>query len=225
MRVILAGQGAFGLAVYKDLLDSGHEIAGVWSPSTADDKLTRKATSWSDWIEPRLRVPKVVGGMRADLFVCAHSHDFISGPSLAATRLGGVGYHPSLLPLHRGRDAIRWAIHMGDRVTGGSVYWLTRNVDGGPIAAQDYCLIRPDDDASSLWRRELFPMGVRLLSEALEDLSNGVIVEVPQDEACATWEPSWDRPPLHRPDLLQIGGVSGFIHRAEPDALRQRTLS
>lgn len=35
-------------------------------------------------------------------------------------------------------------------------------VDGGPIAAQDWCFIRPEDDARSLWSRELAPMGLRL---------------------------------------------------------------
>jgi len=30
---------------------------------------------------------------------------------------------------------------------------------------------------------------------------------VPQDESVATWEPSWERAPIARPDLLQIGGA------------------
>lgn len=212
MRVILAGSRSFGLAVYDDLLDSGHEIVGVWSPH-GDDPLTRKARSWSEYVHPGERTPQRVAELEADLFVCAHSHDFISGPSRRATRLGGIGYHPSLLPRHRGRDAVEWAVRMGDPITGGSVYWLTDNVDGGPIAANDWCFVRPDDTASSLWRRDLFPMGVRLVGKALQDLSNGVIVEVPQDESLATWEPSIGRPPLFRPDLPQIGsGVPGFRH-------------
>jgi len=40
----------------------------------------------------------------------------------ARARVAAIGYHPSLLPLHRGRDALRWTIRDGDRVTGGSVY-------------------------------------------------------------------------------------------------------
>ena len=27
-----------------------------------------------------------------------------------------------------------------------------------------------------------------------------------QDESCATWEPSWDRPRLERRELLALGG-------------------
>jgi methionyl-tRNA formyltransferase len=108
---------------------------------------------------------------------------------------------------------------MGDPIAGGSVYWLSDNVDGGPIAAQDWCFVEPgvapdeiDVVASQLWRKELFPMGIRLLRETFDALERHIIVEVPQDELYATWEPSWERPPLHRPDLPQIGGVPGYQH-------------
>jgi hypothetical protein len=29
----------------------------------------------------------------------------------------------------------------------------------------------------------------------------------PQDERCATWEPSWERAPLHRPELPELGAM------------------
>lgn len=217
MRVILAGQRSFGAAVYRMLLEQGHEIAGVWSPDDRDDKLTRAV--WSKmWVQPIQRTPKLVQQLEVDLFVAAHSHDFIGRQSREATRLGGIGYHPSLLPRHRGRDAVRWTVHMGDPIAGGSVYWLTDNVDGGPIAMQDWCHAMPrhrdpEEAVSELWREELFPMGVRLLRRTLQDLEQGIVFEEPQVERFATWEPSWDRPPLFKPELPQIGsGVPGFTH-------------
>jgi methionyl-tRNA formyltransferase len=100
---------------------------------------------------------------------------------------------------------------MGDPVTGGTVYWLNQNVDGGPIAAQDWCWIRPEDNAMELWKSVLQPMGLRLFEKVLADIAGGTLVRVPQDESVATWEPSWDRPPVPRPDLLQLGGaIDGY---------------
>lgn len=113
---------------------------------------------------------------------------------------------------------------MGDPVAGGSVYWFTDNVDGGPIAAQDWCFVPPGTDYRELWRDTLFPMGVELLLRVLKDLDNGRIVAVPQDDRAgvATWEPSWDREPLHRPELLQIGaGPTGFEVTGERGAERR----
>lgn len=45
-------------------------------------------------------------------------------------------YHPSLLPLHRGQDAVEAATG-GDKVTGGTVFHLDEGFDTGPIAFQD----------------------------------------------------------------------------------------
>lgn len=229
MRVILAGQRSFGAAAYHMLQDEGHEIAAVWSPTDQNDKLTRKAMQIpSTWCHPTERTPRFTQMLEVDLFVAAHSHDFIGQQSRAATRLGGIGYHPSLLPRHRGRDAVRWTIKMADPIAGGSVYWLTNHVDGGPIANQAWCFVRPewiaggfhnvDAGAKELWSRELFPMGVRLLRDTLRDLDRGIMVELPQDESLATWEPSWERPPLFRPELPQLGGINGFTHVTSREA-------
>lgn len=63
----------------------------------------------------------------------------------------------------------------------------------------------PGVSAFDLWVDTLQPLGVALLKKVLTSLQNGVIVSVPQDERLATWEPSFGRPPLFRPDLAQIG--------------------
>lgn len=200
MRIALAGQKSFGRAALLAIVNAGHDVAQVFAP--LGDRL--------DWEARRLDIPtaeRLVADALApdlDLIVCAHAHVFVSEKARSRTMLGGIGYHPSLLPRHRGRDAVKWTVHMGDPIAGGSIYWLSNRVDGGPIAAADWCHVAPGTTASELWRDRLFPMGVRLLVAALADLDAGRLVKVPQDEAAATWEPSWDRPPVERPDLPQL---------------------
>ena len=54
-------------------------------------------------------------------------------------------------------------------------------------------------------------MGIMLLKKTIDDISNGVIVRIPQNHKMATWEPSLNPPPLYRPDLLQIGdSLAGY---------------
>jgi methionyl-tRNA formyltransferase len=218
VRLFIAGQKAFGAAVLEVALARGHEVVGVSSPP-----LAAGCTTTGEPLPDRLRdaaaragVPWMPSGTlsaeslppRVDLIVAAHSHDFIGRRTRLRAERGAIGYHPSLLPRHRGRDAIRWAIHMGERVTGGSIYRLTDNVDSGPVIAQEHVFIRPGDTAEELWRRELFELGVRLFDRVL---TSGWRIEdeVPQDEALATWEPSWERAPMRRPDLLLIGDGRG----------------
>jgi methionyl-tRNA formyltransferase len=210
MRVFISGQKAFGAAVFGLVRGLGHDIAGVAAPLFASDGVhtdrLRFAACRTDvlCLEPQaLNADTLPAGV--DLIISAHSHAFIGRKTRHKASVGAIGYHPSLLPLHRGRDAVRWTIHMGDKITGGTVYWLTDNVDCGPIAAQRHCFVRPTDTPEALWRRELFPMGLRLFEQVLRDLDGGKIVRIPQPRMCGSWEPSFERPPVMRPDLLMLG--------------------
>ena len=211
MKILLSGQKWFGREVLDLLLHLGHSVALVSAPLGTPERPDRLRTRAEHLGLPLLRAGTLTHHTMPpdiDLIVCAHAHDFIGRRTRQKAKLGAIGYHPSLLPLHRGRDAVRWAIQQRDRVTGGTVFWLSDTVDGGPIAAQRHVLIRPDDTAESLWRRELSPLGLRLLHQVLTELDAGRMVRVPQDARLATWEPALDAPPLYRPDLPELGNGS-----------------
>ena len=202
MNILIAGQKWFGSEVFSALREiPGVSVAAVCAPR--GDRLEALAEKFSVRVIRKLTAETMPSGV--DLIVAAHSHDFIGERTRMRSKWGGIGYHPSLLPVHRGRDAVRWAIRMGDRVTGGSVYRLSNKMDGGDVLAQSHVFIRGDDDAAELWRRELAPLGVSLLSKVVSGFaSSGYQHGVKQDECLATWEPSIDRPPAFRPDLLMI---------------------
>jgi methionyl-tRNA formyltransferase len=193
MRIMIIGQKWLALEAFKLAWRLGHDVTAVATPSE-DDRLYQLATERGVpalVVPERLTVADIPGP--TELLLCAHAWCFITQEAREATYYGALGYHPSLLPKHRGRDAIRWAIHMGEKVTGGTAYWMTDQADAGAIAAQDWCHIRPDDDPITLWRRELGPMGLRLFERVLNDLSEGRKVAIRQDEALATWEPAFSR--------------------------------
>ncbi|MFY4717269.1 formyltransferase family protein [Streptomyces sp. LaBMicrA B280] len=217
MNIYLSGQGAFAVQVADALGEEGHRIAGVAAPRLRRGHSDEgNALSWDRlraWAYPRsvpwtdsaeLRAMHVPDGV--DLIVAAHSHAFIGRRTRARAAVAAIGYHPSLLPLHRGRDAIRWTIRDGDKVTGGSVYHLTERTDGGPIAAQEHLFVPPGSTAGTLWREHLAPLGVRLLVRVVTDLAKGRRVEVPQDDKLATWEPAMGAPPLFKPELIALPG-------------------
>jgi len=102
-----------------------------------------------------------------DLIIAAHTHARVSDEALARSRLGGIGYHPSLLPRHRGIAAVEWTILEGDPIAGGSVYHLADGWDAGAIAAQDWCFVAKGETARELWERALAPMGLALLSKVV----------------------------------------------------------
>lgn len=190
MRVMIIGQKWFGAEVLKLCLARGDDVAAVSAPRV-DDRLAALA---ADQGVPLCQVSKRLDASwvpdKVDVIVCAHAHIFVTPQARSKARHGALGYHPSLLPRHRGRDAIRWALHMGDQMTGGTAYWLDDGADTGDIAAQDWCWVRPGDTPDELWRRDLAPMGLRLLTKVLDSLDRGSVVREPQDARLATWEPA-----------------------------------
>lgn len=209
MNVLLCGQKWFGAAVYKELLGiDGVNISHVSCPILFGDKLDRLqilANESGAKIIPAgtLNSSSMPDGV--DLIVAAHSHDFIGEATRLRARFGGIGYHPSLLPLHRGRDSIEWAIRMGDKVTGGTVYRLSNKTDGGAILKQKHVFIKKGETAKDIWRDSLAPLGVELLREAvLEFRDYGFVAGREQDDSISTWEPSIGRSPLYKPDLIML---------------------
>jgi len=210
--VFISGQKYFGEQVLRLCLNKGFRVAGVCCP--IGDKYIGKLAHTFD-------IPTLPGGtLKADTFpdgvdlaIAAHSFDYVGRLTRYRPRLGWIGYHPSLLPRHRGRSAIEWAIRMRDPVIGGSVYWLNAGIDRGDVAYQDWAFIdpalysmKPGEAAQKVWRESLQPMGVKLMSRALDDIAAGVIIRTPQDDRFSTWEPSTEVRDIYRPDLLMLPG-------------------
>jgi methionyl-tRNA formyltransferase len=130
-----------------------------------------------------------------DLIVTAHSHARITKDALARAKLGGIGYHPSLLPRHRGIAAVEWTIREGDPIAGGSIYHLADRMDAGAIAAQEWVFVKKGETARQLWERALAPLGQKLLGEMIDyaKIHNSLPAK-PQDEEFATNAPSLSEP-------------------------------
>ena len=192
MKVTLIGSRYFGAAVLQTLRDDGVDIVQVVAPD-AEDRLSA-AASGAGLPVHHLENPKIVPGPAipdgTDLIVAAHTHARVSPEALARSRFGGIGYHPSLLPRHRGIAAVEWTILEGDPIAGGSVYHLADGWDAGAIAAQDWCFVASDDTARTLWERALAPMGLALLRDVVRYAAqHGVVPAKAQDERFATRAP------------------------------------
>lgn len=211
LKVFISGQKFFGEEVF-DLCNKmpGVEIVGVCAP-VGDRYLGRKAQLYNVPIVPAGSLNGDTMPDGVDLGITAHSFDYIGRITRYRPRLGWIGYHPSLLPRHRGRSSIEWAVRMRDPITGGTVFWLNSGIDRGDIAYQDWCFINPKlyamppkEAARILWREHLQPMGLNLIETAIKDLLNGVIIKRPQEAEVSTFEPNTDVKDVFKPDLLML---------------------
>ena len=85
---------------------------------------------------------------RVDLIVLAGYMRVIKNP--AAFPAPMINIHPSLLPKYKGLNAVEQAMDSGDSVTGCTVHYVTEELDGGTIIAQQEVPILPDDTVESL---------------------------------------------------------------------------
>ena len=109
-----------------------------------------------------------------------------------------LNVHPSLLPRWRGAAPIERALMSGDEETGVTIIELVRELDAGPIAAQQAFPVGPEDDFGTVSARA-GELAAELLEEALPEPqlrpqpSNGVTYAEkirPEDR-----ELDWSRPP------------------------------
>ncbi len=193
MKITLVGSRHFGVTTLNMLRAHGVDIARV-VVHDGEDRLAAAARAAG--IEVAVQAdPKLVTAAEiapnTELIVTAHSHARVSKEALAAARLGGVGYHPSLLPRHRGIAAVEWTIKEGDPIAGGSIYHLADRMDAGAIAAQDWVFVKKGETARELWERALAPLGLRLLAEVIDHAkAHKTLPAKPQDEQFATKAPS-----------------------------------
>jgi methionyl-tRNA formyltransferase len=196
MRIALIGQAAFGEAVFNALREAGEQIVVVSSVRGAKERpdplyAAAKGAGVPVFSTGKLKQPDTLAKYAAtepELCVMAFVTHILPESVIHESKHGTIEYHPSLLPRHRGRSAINWAIRMGDEVTGLTVFWVDKGIDTGPILLQREVPIAPDDTVGSLYFDRLYPMGVEALVESVRMVREGSAPSIPQDDSQATYE-------------------------------------
>lgn len=104
-------------------------------------------------------------------------------------KLGSICYHPSVLPRHRGASAISWTLIEGDEIAGFSIFWADDGLDTGPLLLTKQCNVEDGDTLDSIYKRFLYPEGVKAMKHAVDLVNNGKAPKIPQIEHGASYDP------------------------------------
>jgi methionyl-tRNA formyltransferase len=127
---------------------------------------------------------------------------------------GAIGYHPAPLPHLRGRGVIPWTILLEQPITAGTLFWIDKGVDSGPILAQRFFHVARDETAESLYARHLDVLEA-MLGEVAPALAAGTAPRIAQDERYASWTAKrtpedgridWQRPAAEIERLIRAVG-------------------
>lgn len=199
MRVLVIGQAPFGAECLQALKQQGENLVGAIT--IPDVPGAKKPNPFKELaielglplIQPsNLRQPEVyewVKKLAPDLLVLVFVTNFVPKAIIDLAPLGGINYHPSLLPKYRGGSAIAWAIISGEKETGVTVHYIDEGVDTGNIILQESVPIDPEDTTVTLYFNKLYPLGVKLIKEAVRLIGDKRAPSIPQDNRFASFQP------------------------------------
>jgi methionyl-tRNA formyltransferase len=216
MRILYIGSGDIGLPALTWLLDSGHEIAAVFTQpdKPAGRRMELLAPPVKNLAVARgipvfqpvkLRAADSVAHIRsfeADLIVVMAYGQILPKGVLEAARIACINLHASILPRHRGAAPIQAAILAGDTESGVTVMYMAEGLDTGDILLIHRLPIHRHETGGSLHDR-LAAATPAALAEAVALLASGAAPRIPQDDALATYAKKlgredglivWDRP-------------------------------
>jgi methionyl-tRNA formyltransferase len=207
MRVLFWGTPEFAAPPLRALIGEGFDVAGV--VTQPDKPVGRSRSTLEAPPVKRIALEESIAVLqperpRGDEFleqmrelepdisvVVAYGH-ILPTDVIALPKLGTINIHASLLPLLRGAAPIQAAIRDGHAETGISIMRMVKALDAGPVILQVRTPI-PEDETLGELQLRLAEMGALALIEALALIGMGTAVEVPQDDAKATYAPKIDR--------------------------------
>lgn len=137
---------------------------------------------------------------QADVAIAPLLTKILKTDDLAKPRLGTLIFHPSLLPRHRGRDAIKWTLQSKEPYTGVTWFWADAGLDTGDVCVQEIIPVPEGIRPRDFYEQHVIPAAARTLRRALQSLAAGVILRQPQPHTAATYEPPFKKPAATAPD-------------------------
>jgi methionyl-tRNA formyltransferase len=200
MKIVFAGTPDFAVPTLQALLDSEHQICGVYTqpdrPAGRGRKLTAspvKALAVSANLpvfQPenfkQVGALEELAALKPDLIVVIAYGLILPQAVLDIPKFGSINVHGSLLPRWRGAAPIHRAVMAGDDKTGITIMKVVKKLDAGDMLYKIECPINADSTSSEL-HDQLAEIGAQGLIQVVNQIEQGTLIAEPQDEALVTY--------------------------------------
>lgn len=202
IRTVFMGTPEFACPTLQGLIEAGCNLVGIFTqpdrPSGRGKKMTpppvkllAEKSGLPVYQPERLRRPEAVEQLRElepDLVVVVAYGQILPKSVLEIPRFGCINVHASLLPAYRGAAPINKAIVDGCPETGVTTMFMDEGLDTGDMLLKNSLPIGPLDTAGGLHDR-LAVLGRDTMIETLQQLCDGSLERVPQDDALSSYAP------------------------------------
>lgn len=206
MKIIFMGTPEFAVPVLESLIESKHEVVAV---VTQPDKPKGRGKNMQfppvkecaiahniPVLQPaKVGEPDVVEALRAyepELIAVVAFGQFIPKKIREMPKYGCINVHASLLPKYRGAGPIQWAVINGEKESGVTTMYMSREIDKGDMLLKETITLDPKETGDSLHDR-LCVLGGPLLLKTIDELEAGTAVRIPQCEEESTYAPMLEK--------------------------------
>ncbi|MDD9180480.1 MULTISPECIES: methionyl-tRNA formyltransferase [Aliivibrio] len=200
LRIIFAGTPDFAARHLSALIDSHHEVIGVYTqpdrPAGRGKKLTASPVKELA-LEHNIPVfqpenfksdeaKQELADQNADLMVVVAYGLLLPQAVLDTPRLGCINVHGSILPRWRGAAPIQRSIWAGDAETGVTIMQMDIGLDTGDMLSIATLPIEATDTSASMYNK-LAELGPVALVECLSTIADGTAVAEKQNDEQANY--------------------------------------
>jgi methionyl-tRNA formyltransferase len=165
MNIVFIGCVEIGLKGLKQVLKDGWEVKAIFTLAKKNASRTSGFVDFSPIAKKnKIALYKVnnlnykvnikrIHKIKPDLIIVSGWQRLICKEILDIPNKGTVGFHSSLLPQYRGRAPVNWAMIMGAKKTGITMFFCDQNADTGDIIAQKSVPITLEDTCATVYEK------------------------------------------------------------------------
>ena len=197
LKVVFMGTPLFSVNVLNALADNYDVVLVVTSPDAYVGRkkiltpcpVKRRAIELGIPVISPVKVSVDYGDIvnaKPDVIITCAYGQIVSKDILDIPKYGCINIHASLLPKYRGGAPIHYALINGEEETGVTLMYMNEGMDTGDMLVSERIKIE-DNDNIEILSDKLSVLGSKMIVNYLEDIINGKIVGVKQDNDKATF--------------------------------------
>ena len=199
MRIAFMGTPDFSVECLKALVNSKHEIVGVFCqpdkpvgrkqelkmPDVKIEALKHDLPIFQPTTLRNGKGVEILEKIKPELIIVVAYGKILPPDFLKFPKYGCVNIHASILPKYRGASPIHHCVLNGDTETGVTSMLMDEGVDTGNILLVKKIPIGINDTTLEMFEK-LSVLGAEVLTETIEALEKGELNPIKQDESKAT---------------------------------------
>lgn len=187
MKIIFVGSVIFSEYVLDNLIKNKIKFSGIIALNNSKKKFKSDYKDLSILAKsskiPNIKIDSInskkslnfIESINPDIILCLGWSEILSKEILSLPKISVIGYHPSKLPLNRGKHPIIWSIALGLKNTASTFFLMDRKVDNGKIISQKILPIKNNDNASTIYKK-LSKTALNQIKEIIKNIYNNRLV-------------------------------------------------